>query len=96
MVETPYLMFSGRAGCRLEATVKIDGRVEGSFQDVQGTVPYTETTQAQQTRRDDSLCPLLQVVLDQRNGRAMDARDGGGVRFRRAGAQREGPRAAAP
>lgn len=69
VVETPYLMFFGRPGCRLETTVKIDGRVEGSFQDVQGTVPFTETAQAQQTRRDDTLCPLLQVVLDQRSGR---------------------------
>jgi len=69
VVETPYLMFTGRAGCRLETTVKIDSRVEGSFNDVQGVVPFTDTAQAQQTRRDDTLCPLLQVVLDQRNGR---------------------------
>lgn len=69
VVEAPYLMFFGRPGCRLETNVKIDGRVEGSFQDVQGTVPYVETTQASETRRDDALCPLLQVVLDQRTGR---------------------------
>ncbi|HUG25209.1 hypothetical protein [Piscinibacter sp.] len=99
VVETPYLMFTGRAGCRLETTVKIDGRVEGSFQDVQGTVPYTETAQAQQTRRDDSLCPLLQVVLDQRNGRvwthvmAVDSAPGVQVRSEkgRAPQRHEGP-----
>lgn len=68
-VETPYLMFTGRTDCRLETAVKIDGRVDGSFQDVQGTVPYTETVQAQQKRREQTACPLLQVVLDQRNGR---------------------------
>ena len=68
-VETPYLMFIGRAGCRLEAKIKIDNRVEGSFNDVQGVVPFTETTQAEQTRREDVLCPMLQVVLDRRNGR---------------------------
>jgi hypothetical protein len=68
-VEEPYLMFFGRPGCRLETTVKIDSRVEGSFGDVQGQVPYTDTAQAQQTRRDDTPCPLLQAVLDQRSGR---------------------------
>src|SRR5678816_1923746 len=54
-IETPYLMFTGRAGCRLEAKIKIDNRVEGSFNDVQGVVPFTETTQAEQTRREDCL-----------------------------------------
>lgn len=67
--ETPYLMFSGRADCRLETAVKIDGRIDGSFQDVQGTVTFAETVQAQQKRREQTACPLLQVVLDQRNGR---------------------------
>ena len=42
-VETPYLMFMGRANCRLEAKIRIDNRVEGSFNDVQGVVPFTET-----------------------------------------------------
>lgn len=98
-VETPYLMFTGRAACRLEATVKVDHRVEGRFNDVQGVVPFTETTEAQQTRRDDTLCPLLQVVLDQRNGRlwthvmAVDSANGVNVRSEkgRAPQRSEGP-----
>jgi len=69
VVETPYLMFTGRAACRLEAKIKIDDRLEGSYNDVQGVVPFTETVQAQQTRREDVYCPMLQVVLDQRTGR---------------------------
>lgn len=69
VVETPYLYFTGRAACGLETSVRVEGRVDGSFQDVQGTVPYVETVQADQKRRDDTRCPLLQVVLDQRNGR---------------------------
>jgi hypothetical protein len=69
VVETPYLHFSGRAACQLDVTVKVDGRTEGSFEDVQGTVPYTETVQAEQRKRDDSRCPLIQAVLDTRNGR---------------------------
>jgi hypothetical protein len=99
VIEAPYLMFTGRAGCRLETTVKIDGRVDGTFQDVQGTVPYSETTLAQQTRRDPQLCPLLQVVLDQRNGRlwthvmAVDSAPGVQVRTEkgRAPQRHEGP-----
>jgi hypothetical protein len=99
VVETPYLMFTGRAGCQLETTVKIDGRIEGSFQDVQGTVPYSETLQAQQTRRSPELCPLLQVVLDQRSGRlwtrvlAVDSAAGVQVRTEkgRAPQRHEGP-----
>lgn len=69
VVETPYLHFSGRTACQLDVMVKIDGRTEGTFEDVQGTVPYTETVQAEQRKRDDSLCPLVQAVLDTRNGR---------------------------
>ncbi len=99
VVETPYLMFTGRAACRLETTVKIDNRVEGSFNDVQGVVPFTETTQAQQARRDDVFCPMLQVVLDQRNGRlwthvmAVDSANGVNVRSEkgRAPQRSEGP-----
>jgi hypothetical protein len=99
VVETPYLMFTGHAACQLETSIKIDGRVDGSFQDVQGTVHFTETTQAQQTRRDDTLCPLLQVVLDQRNGRlwthvmAVDAATGAVVRSEqgRSPQRHEGP-----
>ena len=98
-VETPYLMFTGRADCRLEAKLRIDNRVEGSFNDVQGVVPFTETTEAQQTRREDVLCPMLQVVLDQRNGRvwthvmAIDSAKGVHVRSEkgRAPQRNEGP-----
>jgi hypothetical protein len=98
-VETPYLMFTGRANCRLEASIRIDNRVEGSFNDVQGVVPFTETAQAQQTRREDVYCPMLQVVLDQRNGRvwthvmAIDSAQGVSVRSEkgRAPQRSEGP-----
>lgn len=68
-VETPYLLFSGRAACQLEVAIKIDDRIEGQFQDVQGTVPFTQTTQAERRKRDDTSCPLVQAVLDTRNGR---------------------------
>jgi hypothetical protein len=80
--------------------VKIDDRVEGSFEDVQGTVPYTQTTQAEQRRRDDSACPLVQAVLDTRNGRlwtslGMAMREVPGVTVRgekgRAPQRHEGP-----
>ena len=99
VVETPYLMFTGRANCRLEAKIRIDERVEGSFNDVQGVVPYTETTEAQQTRREDVYCPMLQVVLDQRNGRLwthvmlIDSASGAHVRSEkgRAPQRSEGP-----
>ena len=101
VVENPYLMFTGRANCRLEAKIRIDNRVEGSFADVQGMVPYTETAQAQQTRREDMYCPMLQVVLDQRNGRvwthvmAIDSANGVSVRSEkgRAPQKSEGPMA---
>lgn len=69
VVETPYLHFSGRANCQLDVAVKVDGRTEGSFEDVQGTVPFTQTVQAESRKRDETLCPLVQVVLDTRNGR---------------------------
>lgn len=69
VVETPYLHFSGRAACGLDVATKIDERIEGSFNDVQGVVPFTETTQAEGRVRDDTSCPLVQVVLDTRNGR---------------------------
>lgn len=69
VVETPYLFFRGLPGCQLEIAGKIDDRVEGSFGDVQGTVPYTETVQAEQRRRDDTACPMVQAVLDTRSGR---------------------------
>jgi hypothetical protein len=68
-VETPYLYFRGQPGCQLDTSVKIDGRTEGTFEDVQGTVPFTKTVQAEQRQRLDERCPLVQVVLDTRNGR---------------------------
>jgi len=69
VVETPYLHFSGRAACQIDVAVKVDGRTEGSFQDVQGTVPFTQTVQAEGRKRDETVCPLVQAVLDTRNGR---------------------------
>ncbi len=69
VVETPYLFFTGRADCRLETAILVEGRIDGSFGDVQGMVPFSETVQAQQKRRDELRCPGLQVVLDQRSGR---------------------------
>jgi hypothetical protein len=69
VVQTPYLHFSGRANCQLDVALKIDGRTEGSFEDVQGTVPFTQTVQAESKKRDDTRCPLIQVVLDTRDGR---------------------------
>lgn len=68
-IETPYLHFIGRAACQLDIAIRIDGRTEGSFQDVQGTVPFTETVRADARQRDDMRCPLVQAVLDTRNGR---------------------------
>ncbi len=68
-VATPYLHFIGRAACKIDFAVKIDGRIEGSFQDVQGTVPFTQTVQAEGRQRDDAVCPLVQAVLDTRSGR---------------------------
>lgn len=87
VVETPYLHFSGRPVCQLDVATKIDDRVEGSFNDVQGVVPFTQTTQAEQRLRDDTACPLVQAVLDTRNGRlwtnvGMALRDAPGVMVR--------------
>ncbi|HEY0956593.1 MAG TPA: hypothetical protein VGE36_17695 [Roseateles sp.] len=70
---TPYLMFTGAAACGLTLTAALDERVEGSFDDVQGVVRYTETAKGSETRRDDVFCPTLQVVLDTRNGRVWTA-----------------------
>lgn len=86
-VETPYLHFSGRAACQLDVATLIDERIEGSFNDVQGVVPFTQTTQARQRQRDDTACPLVQAVLDTRNGRlwtnvGMAMRDADGVMVR--------------
>lgn len=87
VVETPYLHFSGRAACGLDVATKIDERIEGSFNDVQGVVPFTQTTQAGARVRDDVACPLVQAVLDTRTGRlwtnlGMALRDVPGVTVR--------------
>lgn len=68
-LETPYLHFRGQGSCALDVTTRIDERIEGHFQDVQGTVPFTQTMQAEQRQRDKQFCPLLQAVLDTRSGR---------------------------
>lgn len=68
-VETPYRLFQGRAGCRMDLRTRIDLRIEGHFADVQGQVPFTQTAQADQRLRDEQRCPLLQAVLDTRSGR---------------------------
>lgn len=68
-VETPYLFYSGRAGCRFDAALKIDERTEGQFDDVQGVVPFTHSVQADARQRDEVVCPLVQAVLDTRSGR---------------------------
>lgn len=67
--ETPYLLFTGRTACRFDAAIKVDERTEGQFDDVQGVVPFTHTVQADARQRDDMVCPLVQAVLDTRNGR---------------------------
>ena len=36
---------------------------------MQGTVPFTQTTHADQRLRDEVLCPFVQAVLDTRSGR---------------------------
>lgn len=68
-VETPYLLFTGPAACRFDAAIKVDDLTEGQFDDVQGVVPFTHTVQADARQRDDMVCPLVQAVLDTRNGR---------------------------
>jgi hypothetical protein len=70
---TPYLLFTGPMACGLQLTAKLDDRVQGRFDDVQGVVHYTETAQGSETRRDDLPCPTLQAVLDTRNGRVWTA-----------------------
>lgn len=70
---TPYLLFTGVMACGLQLSAKLDERVQGRFNDVQGVVHYTETAQGSETRRDDLPCPTLQAVLDTRNGRVWTA-----------------------
>lgn len=68
-VDTPYLMFTGATACGLELSARVDGRVEGQYNDVQGVVRYTETERGEGRLRDDASCPALQAVLDTRSGR---------------------------
>jgi hypothetical protein len=70
---TPYLLFTGPMACGLQLTARLDERVQGRFDDVQGVVHYTETAQGSETRRDDLPCPTLQAVLDTRTGRVWTA-----------------------
>lgn len=84
---TPYLIFNGVMACGLQVSARLDDRIKGQYNDVQGVVTFTETAQGQETRRDDTRCPTLQVVLDTRNGRvwtalATVAHDVQGVRTR--------------
>lgn len=67
--EAPYLMFNGETDCRLDAALKIDERIEGSFNDVQGVVPFSTVARAEGHERDAVVCPLIQAVLDTRDGR---------------------------
>lgn len=69
IVETPYRLFQGRAGCPLDLRIRVDLRIEGHFADVQGNVPFTQTARADEALRDGQRCPLLQAVLDVRDGR---------------------------
>ncbi|NCT85259.1 MAG: hypothetical protein GXC94_19080 [Comamonadaceae bacterium] len=70
---TPYLLFTGVAACGLQLGARLDERVQGQFNDVQGVVSYTETARGEESRRDDTPCPTLQAVLDTRNGRVWTA-----------------------
>jgi len=90
---TPYLLFNGEMACGLQLTARLDERVQGRFNDVQGVVNYTETALGQETRRDDLPCPTLQAVLDTRTGRVWTAlalvpQDVQGVRTREEGNRR--------
>lgn len=70
---TPYLLFTGPMACGLQLTASLDERIDGSFNDVQGVVRFSETAQGRETRRDDLPCPTLQAVLDTRTGRLWTA-----------------------
>lgn len=70
---TPYLLFNGVAACGLQLSARLDERIQGRFNDVQGVVTYTETARGQETRRDDTPCLTLQAVLDTRTGRVWTA-----------------------
>jgi len=44
--EKRYLMYRGFVGCQSDFSAKIVGRASGTFPDVQGNVPFAETTNA--------------------------------------------------
>lgn len=67
--DMPYLVFSPVQPCRLEVQVQIDARLEGSFADVQGQVPFSETTRASESLRPAHDCATAQALLDTRNRR---------------------------
>jgi hypothetical protein len=62
-----YLMYIGWIGCPSEISAQIHNRVEGAYADVQGMVPYTNTTEADWhgTQTDQSsICVSYTTVLD--------------------------------
>ncbi len=67
--EARYLHFAGAANCRLQVTGRIDNSVRGTYNDVQGVVPYTETQKGEDTLRDPVYCPGVMAVLDVKSGR---------------------------
>jgi hypothetical protein len=67
--EARFLHFSGAPNCRLQATGRIDNTVRGTYNDVQGVVPYTETQKGEDTLRDPVYCPGVMAVLDVKSGR---------------------------
>lgn len=67
--EERYLHFAGAANCRLQAMGRIDSTVRGTYNDVQGVVPYTETQKGEDTLRDPVYCPGVVAVLDVKSGR---------------------------
>ncbi len=67
--EERYLHFAGAANCRLQAMGRIDSTVRGTYNDVQGAVPYTETRKGEDTLRDPVYCPGVMAVLDVKSGR---------------------------
>lgn len=69
VVETPYLHFTAIPACQFETQMKIDERIEGTYGDVQGIVPFSEVRQAEGRDQFMAACSQLQAVLDTRNGR---------------------------
>lgn len=65
----PYRLYIGQADCGLRVQAAVEERIDGEFDDVQGRVPFTQTLQGRLDAPAPQRCPLLQVVLDTRNGR---------------------------